>query len=83
LSVSKFVPVVDCLKHASKPSGCKIMRNLPAECELASQKNSCAMELEFKKCVILLSGVQYSRVSVVCELCTGTPVRSLCAELAA
>jgi len=27
------------------------MGNLPADCELASQKDCCAMELKFKKCV--------------------------------
>lgn len=48
-SVSKCIPVVDSLEHASKPSGSIIMGNLPAECELASQKDSCDMELEFLK----------------------------------
>jgi hypothetical protein len=51
LSVSKCVPVVDSLEHASRCVGSMIMGNLPAECELASQKDSCTMELEFNKCV--------------------------------
>jgi len=32
-------------------SGSITIGNLPADCELASQKDSCAVELEFKKCV--------------------------------
>jgi len=66
LSVSKCVPVVDSLEHASKPSGSIIMGNLPDKCELASQKDSHAMELEFKKMCYFCCQVCNTAVLVWC-----------------